>query len=330
MPGLSDAEVSILIKAVDEASAVLNNIGSNAQASSQKVTASWQESIKTLIAVGNVVNAVGNIFDSYHNLQGRIENAELRVIDAREALNKLTEEGKQGTEEYVNAQRRLIISQNNLERANTAVVGTYIGMFASVGSLLISLPALATAIRGATAASLAFVAANIYWIAIGAAVIALIYGVAVALKKMTDGQIDLIGKTKEWITAGTDQITTLLGIKKGEDDLNVAYDSQIEKLEKIDELLTRTGKKGKSAFEYSTKQDARLQELYKKGRGRSAADDEELANLERLVQGFRLPPTSKTSSTTSNTNITVNGNINVENPQSVAEMQKLLNKIGAI
>ena len=110
-----------------------------------ETVSSFKTSTEALIAYGNVANSVDNIMSRYTNLQLRIENAEIRVLDSREALTKLTQEGKQGTEEYVNAQRRLEISQNNLARANNAVIGSYIGMSIQVLTLTSSLPA---AIKG--------------------------------------------------------------------------------------------------------------------------------------------------------------------------------------
>ena|SRR3990167_2507275 len=107
-----------------------------------------QTSTRTLLALGNVASSVDSIMSSYTNTQIRVENAELRVIEARQDLNKLTREGKTGTEEYESAVRRLEIAENNLERANNAVVGTYINMGVQILTLSTSLPGAIEGVKG--------------------------------------------------------------------------------------------------------------------------------------------------------------------------------------
>jgi hypothetical protein len=155
-------EVNIIIKAVDEASKQLelinknlNNLNSTTKISSKTqadATKSFETSLTSMIALGNTANSVNHIFDSYNNLQMRIENAELRVIDARERVNELIAEGKEGTKEYNDAVNRLTISQNNLERTQSRVIDTYINIGIQTASIINSIPTLIKGINSSITA----------------------------------------------------------------------------------------------------------------------------------------------------------------------------------
>src|SRR3990167_3949499 len=153
------------------------------------------ESIKkntdSLIAMGNIAGSVDRIMDSYANLQLRIENAELRVIDARSNLNKLTEEGKQGTEEYEAATRRLQIAENGLERTNNAVVGTYINMSVQILTLATSLPKAISGVYGmVTAVKALDITTKAFLMTSGIGLVILATSMIIPSLKKTEEQVD--------------------------------------------------------------------------------------------------------------------------------------------
>src|SRR3990167_8641110 len=144
--------ITIIIRAVDEASKQLQLVNKQLEGMDKtfkqstktqvQATDAFKDANTQLLALGNVARGVDNIFISYTSLELRLENAQLRVIDAQEDLNRVLTEGKAGTEEHENAVRRLTISQNNLERANNQVIGTYISMSIQMGQVIGSLPTL--------------------------------------------------------------------------------------------------------------------------------------------------------------------------------------------
>jgi len=194
---MAETEVQILIKAIDEASSVLEKVKKNVEGSEKKIktqtektTKAFNSQMDSLIAIGNAANAVDNIFSSYHNLQLRLENATERVTGAQDRLRNAqynlskvqrdttstSEDLAQAQREVDSATRAVTISQNNLARANNMALGTYISMGVQALSLIKSLPLLIKGIQGVTAASMAFVLTPI-----GAA----ITGIAVAIVAIT-------------------------------------------------------------------------------------------------------------------------------------------------
>src|SRR3990167_10412754 len=177
---MAESEISILIRAVDDATRTLNNVRggledldkgtkslNKTQESSNKT---FQESTNSLIAVGNAVSTVDNIVSSYQNLQIRTENAELRLIESRQSLQEQTQklngaqvEYNQAVRKYgenssqaqeaaaklrqenlnmETAVRRLEIAQNNLARAQNAVFGSMLNIGVQSLGLIATLPTL--------------------------------------------------------------------------------------------------------------------------------------------------------------------------------------------
>lgn len=236
-------EVEIVLTFRDEAtgkinkvSGTINKFSDNTKKATKEVTSSWEQSAKSLIALGNVAQSVDNIFSSYQNMQLRLENAQERVNGAtdrladaqrklndvmsagnrdsitlskaqlnldkaqadlnrmvadgitggwayREAQIKVQEAqadlsdaqglGKKRADELTaaqqaveNASRSLTIAQNNQQRANNAVVGTYISIGVQSLTLLASLPTLWGVIAKGAIAAWTFVP-SLYGIASG-------------------------------------------------------------------------------------------------------------------------------------------------------------------
>lgn len=223
---MADSEVSIIIKAVDEASKILANVkneigglektGKSLAKTQEATTSAFKDSTASLIAIGNAANTVDNIFSSYQNLQNRIENAELRVVESRQSLQEQTFKIKSAQEAYnvavakygknsdearkaaatlsqeqLNLEtttRRLQISQNNLERAQNAVVGSYISMGVQTVALIASLPQLAIAVGMLSKAMLGL------QLSMGGAA-----GVIIAIGALIGAVALLIGKKKKAI-----------------------------------------------------------------------------------------------------------------------------------
>jgi hypothetical protein len=194
---MSEAEIQILIKATDEATAVLKDIKRN----TEKTTDSFKEQTGQLLVLGNAAASVDRIFDSYQNLQLRLENAAERVanaqdrlIDAQTKLNKLTKAGKKGSEEYADAQRELdratrglTIAENNQARMQNAIVGTYISMGTQALTLAASWRQLRDAIVLTTKAGIAFIATPIgATLAAAAAYIGLVANAFLKYKKASE------------------------------------------------------------------------------------------------------------------------------------------------
>jgi len=176
---MAEENLKIVITVEDNASDVIDDIekkitssGKNIQKQSTKTSASFEEQITSLVALGNAANGVDRIFSNYQNLQLRLENSTERLANAqdrlREAqykLSKVQKDTSATAEDVANAQqdvesasRGLTIAQNNLARTNNAVVGTYIQMGTGVAQLIGSLPTLIGNLRTLTATSAAFVA----------------------------------------------------------------------------------------------------------------------------------------------------------------------------
>ena len=166
---MSESEVKIVIRAVDETSATLKSVENNTLSAMD----AFQKQTNTLISLGNAASSVDNIFDSYQNLQGRLENAAIRVEeaqknqrDAQYKLNKVVADGTSTAEDIAHAQddlatasNRVTIAQNNQERANNQVIGTYINMGVQMVTLVGSLPKLITGVISMTASAWASIPA---------------------------------------------------------------------------------------------------------------------------------------------------------------------------
>lgn len=143
---MADATVSVEITAVD-----------NATSKFQEVTTRLQKQLNVLVSLGNVASSVDGIFSSYQNLQIRLENSTLRAMEAQDQYNDVLLKFGAGSEEAQNASFRLKIAQNNLERANNQVIGTFIQMAVQSISLVIALIPLAIQMWGLVASAWAFV-----------------------------------------------------------------------------------------------------------------------------------------------------------------------------
>ena len=188
---MADATIEILIKAVDEMSVTLNKIekrvtetAQNTSKGAEKMSTSFTDTASNLIALGNAAATVDNIFSAYQNQQIRVENAserlnnaQDRLTDSQKKLNKLQRDGTTSLEDLQDAQdevtrasRGLTIAQNNLERVNGQVIGTYINMGIQIIGLLGSLPQLVKAINAVRNSTILAEAFTTPWaLALGAA-----------------------------------------------------------------------------------------------------------------------------------------------------------------
>lgn len=164
---MAENEISIVITAVDNVSKQLDVISANIAKMStasteqtQKLGNAFQETTGTLLLFGQAVDKAEGISRTYENAQLRLENAQERLsnaqdryADATSNVNDLVKQGITSGDKYTKALteqeragRSLIISQNNLERANNQVIASYIFMGVQTLSLLSDLPKLATSL----------------------------------------------------------------------------------------------------------------------------------------------------------------------------------------
>jgi hypothetical protein len=160
---MAEERLQIVIEAVDNISRQLDTITSNldkvgksAIVTQQSISSSSVSSITSLVALGNAAASVDRIFSSYQNIQLRLENAAERVAnaqdrltDAQYKLKKVQSDSTTTAEDLAKAEndverasRALTISQNNQERANNMVIGTYINLGIQSLMLLQALPKL--------------------------------------------------------------------------------------------------------------------------------------------------------------------------------------------
>lgn len=165
---MPETSIEILIRAVDEVSAttkrIEDSIGSmskEVEKQTKSVSMSFEEQIGIIVSLGSAVASVDRIFDSYSNLQLRLENATERVNGAEDRLakaqynlNKVVKSGTATLEDINEAQRdvesstrSLTIAQNNLERSQNAVLGTYINIGLQLLNLIVAVPKIVSAIN---------------------------------------------------------------------------------------------------------------------------------------------------------------------------------------
>jgi len=106
---MPENEIQILITAVDNVTAKMKDIESkldksnqNIENSNKKLGNSFNEQIKTLIAVGNIAQGLHNIWETYERVQrnvenanDRLENATIRLKRAQEDLNQVNKDAVQ-------------------------------------------------------------------------------------------------------------------------------------------------------------------------------------------------------------------------------------------
>ena len=254
-----DAEVQILISAIDNMSVTLKKIEATlgqTQASVEKqteaTTKTFDKQMGSLLVLGDAANKVDNIFTSYQNLQLRLENASERVanaqdrlIKAQQNLREVTKKAGATAEDYADAQRQvemasrsLQISQNNQARMNNMVIGTYINMSIQAISLSASFGTVKIAIIGLTKASLAFIATPIgaTLVAIGTALSIVTYQfieykkVQEDLKLIEEDEIGLRKRLAEMTTTLADETSRYSdAIGKAKDQMRGIYGAQSEK-----------------------------------------------------------------------------------------------------
>ena len=158
-----DAEIQILITAIDEMSNTMKRIegqltksNKNIEKQTKETTKSFDKEMGSLIVLGQAANTVDNIFSQYQALQLRLENATERVTGAQDRLanaqynlSKVQKDTSSTAEDVAEAQRQLdaasrgvVISTNNLAKVNNQVIGTYISMGIQVGTLIKQMPIL--------------------------------------------------------------------------------------------------------------------------------------------------------------------------------------------
>jgi len=248
---MADAEIQILIEAIDHATAVMNKIEgrlgeSNKQIQKQtEATAkSFDKQMGSLLILGQAANTVDNIFTSYQNLQLRLENATERVTGAQDRLanaqyklGKVMKDSASKAEDVAEAQRdvesasrALTISQNNLERMQNRVIGTYISIGVQTMTLIAQMPVLIASVRSLTIASMAFIATplGMALVAIGATIAVVTLAIhennkkmeeATAIEttykdatdKLTIANQDVAESTSEWAQALSEVKTQMMG-----------------------------------------------------------------------------------------------------------------------
>ena len=203
------------------------------------------------------------------NAQERVNNAQDRFTDAQDKVNALIKAGKRGTDDYIAAQkeldrasRALIISENNQERVQNAVVGTYIQMGVQSLNLIKALPELIAYIRTLTASSMAFIATPL-----GAALLAIGAAVALISYDMKKGN----ELAKEWAAAQVEIADRTEAIKTSQNHLNDAMWIYEQAIAKVGEQFSNTWK-GMSTDE--------AQLLYDIADARRRGDDEEVKSLQ--------------------------------------------------
>jgi len=170
---MADAQLSVLITAVDDMSSTLAKIEKNIESMSKNtekqtkaVGTAFQETTGSLLVLGQAAQRVDTIFSAYENMQLRIESAQDRVANATDRLEeaqyqlrKTMIDSTSTADDISQAQRRvetatrsLEISQNSLARINNMVVGTYINMGVQSVALIASLPTLMNTVKGLTVA----------------------------------------------------------------------------------------------------------------------------------------------------------------------------------
>jgi len=143
------------------------------------LSSAFEESTTTLLAFGNIAQSTESIMSRFENQAIRVENAELRLIGARQDLNKLTAEGKKGTEEYDDALRRFTIAQNGLERAQNHNLGLYISTGVQITNILVALPKAITSFISLTRTLMGAAAAQALFNAVTNPASVLLMGVAI-------------------------------------------------------------------------------------------------------------------------------------------------------
>ena len=237
-----DAEVQILISAIDNMSVTLKKIEATlgqTQASVEKqtdaTTKTFDKQMGSLLVLGDAANKVDNIFTSYQNLQLRLENASERVanaqdrlIKAQQNLREVTKKAGATAEDYADAQRQvemasrsLQISQNNQARMNNMVIGTYINMSIQAISLSASLGTVKVAIMGLTVAVQGFIASIpvFGWVLIGATTA--VGAFTWAIQENTSGLKDW---SEEWSTSGAEVERVLNKIRDAQEGVASQFD----------------------------------------------------------------------------------------------------------
>lgn len=175
---MAEAELEVLIKAIDEMSGTLKKIegnlektNKNIQKQTEKTSTIFQETTGDLLVLGSAASRVDAIFSSYTNIQLRLENASERVAnaqdslaDAQRELNKLQKSGKASADDLRKAEqqverasRALNIAQNNVARTQNQVLGIWINMGVQSVTLIASLGSVTVAIQRMTASAIAFI-----------------------------------------------------------------------------------------------------------------------------------------------------------------------------
>ena len=118
---MADAEIQILISAVDNMTATMKKIEGQLESSNRNIqkqtdvtSQTFDKQMGSLLVLGQMASRVDSIFISYMNVQIRLENATERVMnaqdrltDAQDNLNKVMNDSKSSAEDVAKAQTQV-------------------------------------------------------------------------------------------------------------------------------------------------------------------------------------------------------------------------------
>lgn len=246
------------IIAVDNQGAIqqLQKFEQSAKKTGDSTTSSFKTSLASAVSLGSGLASLYNQYDNLEKMQLRIRKSSLEVSRAQETVNKLAQEGKQGTLDYEQAQEKLAIAQERLSQLNGDLKQSQLGITLSFAQTALSLPAAITAIKGLSGATSVLNAVNSKWLIVATGVILAYEGIAHAIKlfnpqlditieKLSGDLFNSITKSNSALADGTtefkaygEEIKTV-GINASDTassfgDLNTQMDRTISKLKKND------------------------------------------------------------------------------------------------
>lgn len=183
--------------AVDSQGAIqqLQKFEQSAKKTGDSTAASFKTSLASAVSLGTGLAGLYGQYDNLEKMQLRIRKSSLEVSRAQETVNKLAQEGKQGTLDYQQAQEKLAIAQEKLSQLNGDLRQSQLGVSLSFAQTALSLPAAIQGIKGLTSASSILSAVTSKWTLIALAAIAAYEGIAQAIKITTGADYTLTTAT---------------------------------------------------------------------------------------------------------------------------------------
>lgn len=210
---------------VDSSGAIsqLQKFEQQAQKTGQTTSTSFKQGLASAVSLTAGITSLAFQFDNLDRAQLRVRKTSLEMSRAQEEVNKLAEQGKQGTLDYQQALERLAIATEKNRQAQNDATQSQIAFGLSMAQTALTIPSAIQGIKGLTSVTAILNTSMSKWVLIALAAIAAYEGIAQAVKHFTGQDYTITSAVGNMIN----NISGLTDTVKDGTDSMVGYSSSV-------------------------------------------------------------------------------------------------------